>query len=188
MRWPVLIFAALFAMALDTALLHVLAIGPVVPSTLPALAVFVALSAPRRTVLWCSLWLGLLVDLTSPQVAEGARPLHLIGPWALGYLFAANILLPLRTMVFRRNPLTVAVLSAVLVVAAAVVATLLWSMRVWYDDAFVPFGGRSAMTELLWSVPRALGCAIVALPVAWLLIRTAPIWGFQTTGQRTGRW
>jgi len=188
MRWPVLIVTALFVLALDTALLHVLAIGPVVPSALPALMVFIALSAPRRVVLWCAIWLGLLVDLTSPQVGEEGRVLHLVGPWALGYLFAVNVLLPLRTMVFRRNPFTIAVLTMILVIAAAIVATLLWSIRIWYADAPMPFGGRSAVQELLWTVPRAFACAIVALPIGWLLIRTAPLWGFQSIGQRGARW
>ncbi|MFO0873224.1 MAG: hypothetical protein U0575_04545 [Phycisphaerales bacterium] len=188
MRWGVFLVVALVAAACDTSLTALLSIGTIVPQLMPLVAVFVALAAPRTTVLWACLFMGLVVDLCSPAFDAQLRPLHLAGPHALGYLFAANLVLPLRTMVLKRNPLTLGALTAIFSMAASLVVVALWSVRTWYPDPPVVFGGDSALTELGRAGLRALYSGAIAVPIGWFLVRTAPLWGFSPSGQRGARW
>ncbi|MCA9283728.1 MAG: hypothetical protein KDA22_00835, partial [Phycisphaerales bacterium] len=106
MRWGVFLIFALLAVVVDTSLVGALEIRGVMPAVAPLLAAFIALSAPPVTAMWACLVIGLLLDLSNPRMIGADQVFHLIGPYALGYLFAANLVLPLRAMVFRRNPLT----------------------------------------------------------------------------------
>lgn len=187
MRWGVFLLFTLVAVALDTSLLSVFAIGDTVPQLSPLLAAFVCLGAPRLTAMWACLVLGLVIDLCSPVVDPQLRAAHLVGPHALGYLFAANLILPLRTMVFRRNPLTLGVLAGLFSFATALVVVAIWSLRMWYPDAPVVFGGRSALTELGRAGLGAIYCGVLSIPVGWLLVRTAPLWRFRDAGARGRR-
>lgn len=187
MRWGVFLVFALIAVALDTSFLSVFAIGDIVPQLSPLVAIFVCLGAPRTSAMWACLLLGLVIDLCSPAIDPQLRAVHLVGPHALGYLFAANLVLPLRSMVFRRNPLTLGVLAAIFSFSSALVVVAIWSIRGWYPDAPVVFGGHSALGELGRAGLRALSCGVIAIPVGWLLVRTAPIWGFRDGGQRGRR-
>jgi len=187
-RWGVFLIAALLFVALDISFMSVFAIGSITPQLTPILATFVALAAPRVTVMWACLLLGLLLDLCPPPIGEGLNAFQIAGPRALGYFFAANLLLPLRTMVFRRNPLTLAVLTVLFAVAASLVVVMIWTIRSSYPDAPVVFGGRTSLSELGRSALQALASGAAAIPVGWFLVRTVPIWGFQTHGQRLGKW
>lgn len=187
MRWAVFGVAALLAIAADTSLLRVLAIGNVHPQVVPIVAVFVLLSAPRLTGLWAALALGVLQDLCTPLADTAGGVHHLLGPHALGALFAANVVLPLRSMVIRRNPLTLGVLAAIYGVAVALVVVALLVVRSWYGEPLVTFDGQTAPKELLRTGLQALYTAALAVPLGWLLNRSAGIWGFQQTPQRL-RW
>ena len=187
MRWGVFIVFTLLTLVIDTTLQGALEIGGIVPSFAAVLAAFVALSAPPLSAMWAGLILGILMDLSTPHVIGADRPFHLIGPHALGYLFAVNVVLPLRTMVFRRNPLTLGVFAGLTVLAAGLVSILIWSIRGWYADTPVLFGGGSASGELLATLLRAAYTALVGIPVGWLLVRTAPAWGFGAGAHRFNR-
>lgn len=187
MRWGVFLVAALLALACDTSLLSLFSIGTVVPMATPTLAVFVALSAPRMTALWAALWLGLLLDLASPMADGEGRAVFIAGPHALGFVFAANLVIPLRSMVIRRNPFTLGVLAALFAVAASLVVVAISVARSWYPGALSPFGPGGASGELWRSAVAALYTGAFGVPLGWLLARSTPIWGFQTPGPRARR-
>ena len=187
MRWIVFLVAALLALSMDSSLMRIFAIGKAHPQVTPVLAIFVLLGAPRLTGMWAALLLGVLLDLCSP-IADTAGGVHyLLGPHALGFLFAANVVQPLRTMVIRRNPLTIGVLSAIFSFAAALVVVAFMVVRSWYGEPLVIFDGSAAPSELLRALLRALYTGILAVPLGWILNRTAGLWGFQQPPQRL-RW
>jgi len=187
-RWGVFLIFAILAVAVDTSITGALSIRGVVPSVSPLLAAFIALSAPPLTAMWACLLIGLLLDFTNPGMIGSDQVFHLIGPYALGYLFAANLVLPLRAMVFRRNPMTLGVFAGTFVVAAGLVYTMIWSIRGLYDPAPIVFGGRTALHELLNTLLRAVYTGALGVPLGWILARTAPLWGFTSSSQRFGRW
>lgn len=188
MRWGVFLVFALAALVIDTSLMGAFEIRHIVPGVTPLLVAFIALSAPPVTAMWAALLLGIGRDLANPHVIGTDQVFHLIGPSALGYLFAVNLVLPLRSMVFRRNPLTLGVFTGLTVIAAGLVYTTLWSLRALYEPAPVIFDGRSATRELFVTLLRAVYSGAIAVPLGWILARTSGLWGFAPTSQRFGRW
>ena len=145
------------------------------PNVVAPLAVFIALFAHRSAVLWACWILGLLIDL-SPQ-SVGAT-YHILGVNALAYTAGGYLILQLRTTVFRRRTLTVAFLTALMVVAAALVSVMLLTIRSWYPGE-LPY---RPLVELRNDVLIALYSGVVALPLGWLLNQSFPLWGFQHRG------
>ena len=177
MRIGVFIIFLIAVVVLDTRFMEVLRIGGTVPGLAGTLAVFLVLSAPRRAALWACLSIGLLLDFNVEALYNGS-PYHLIGPYTLGFLFGANLLLPLRSMVFSRNPLTFGLLTFLFLFAVTIIYLALWRIRGFYAGSLPVWGTDSAVTQfgrlLLW----ALYSGGIAIPIGWALVRTTPIWGF----------
>ncbi|MDG2030346.1 MAG: hypothetical protein P8J45_05015 [Phycisphaerales bacterium] len=177
MRIGVFILFLVFVVILDTSLMEMLRIGGTVPGLAGTLAVFLVLAAPRRNALWACLAIGLLLDFNVDALYDG-RPYHLIGPYTLGFLFGANLILPLRSMVFSRNPLTFGLLTAFFLLAVSIVYLALWQIRGHYEGSMPVWGDGSAVSAfgmlLLWAVYSGA----IAIPMGWLLVRTTPLWGF----------
>ncbi|MCH2152134.1 MAG: hypothetical protein MK089_02215, partial [Phycisphaerales bacterium] len=112
--------------------------------------------------------------------------MHVIGPHALGYVLGAWIVLSFRTYMFRRRVLTVALMTAVVVLAAGVTQIAIGILRFWLPWAggeLVPFGAG----ELLHEFGNAAYSMLLAIPVGWLLLQTIPIWRFDYgTSRRSG--
>ena len=189
MRWGVFIIFALIGIAIDGGLLDVLRIESlwdVRPNFCAVLAVFVALSAPRLAALWGCFVLGLLLDLSTPYTADGNRIVWLVGPYALGLLAGGWLVVRGRTMVFRRRALTIGVmtLGCLLVAQAVIVVLLALRSRGWYPGGPVHWTDFSLGIEVLRRILVALYSGLFGVPAGWLLIRTLPLWGFQTSGHR----
>lgn len=178
MRLGVFVIFLVVAIVVDTRFMEALRIGPVIPSIAGTLAVFLVLSAPRQSALWACLALGLLLDFSDVALFDGVYPYHLIGPYTLGFLFGANLILPMRAMVFSRNPLTFGLLTFFFLLGVTIVYLALWQVRGFYDGSPPPWGDGGVFNELgrrlLWSLYSGL----IAIPVGWMLVRSAPIWGF----------
>jgi rod shape-determining protein MreD len=188
MRWGVFIVALFACLVLDAGFLNVLEIRGVTPALIPVLAVFVAMSAPRRTALWGCFVIGLLVDLSNRMTVAPDLPFHLIGPNVLGYVAGCHLLLPLRTMVFRRNPLTIGVMTLLFLFIASLVAVAVLLVRSWYPDTEIFWRGDSALGELTARFFTSLYSSLIAIPAGWIFARTAPLWGFHPSAQRSARW
>ena len=147
-------------------------------------AVFIALSAPRAAALWACVSLGLLLDLAYPVTAGDNRVLHLIGPYALGYLAGGWVIVQWRTMVFRRRALTVGVMSVVFVLIAQIIVVCLYAVRSrdWYPGEVIHWSETSGWVELGRRTVAALYTGIFAIPAGWLLIKAMPLWGFEGKG------
>ncbi len=183
MKWIVFVIVAIFAVAIETSpirnLVTLHALGDLYPSLVSVLLVFVALFAPRTTALWAAWGLGLFMDLALPR-ASGL----LIGPLALGYCFGTFLVLQVRTMVFRRRLLTLAVLTMMFCAASAIVEVALPTIRSWFGSAveFQPF------VELLRRFGMAVYSGLLAIPVGWILMQTLRLWGFQHATDRRRTW
>jgi cell shape-determining protein MreD len=192
----VYIIAVFVALVFDTALSEALSIDSggwdIRPTAMPAVAVFVALSAPRLTALWACMVLGLLVDLNNSISLEGGTDnIHLVGPFALGYVFSGYFICQLRASVFRRRALTIAVLTVAFAFMAAVVAVSCGVIRSWLPlgmvGARVLWPSMPAGGEMLRQFFSALYSGLLAWPLGWLLGRSASLWGFQSPA-RTRSW
>lgn len=180
----VFVVALALCLGLDTAFLDLIAVGGVHPSATATLMVFVALFAPRSTALWAALAAGLVMDLLSPVAVADGRPLHLPGPFALGFVFGTQLVLLLRSMVFRRNPVAVGLLTLPYLLAVSLAYVALWSIRGFLPGSGVPWAGESATAELLRWLWRGLYSAGFGIPFGWLLLTTWPIWRFDTSSLR----
>lgn len=190
MRWQVFIVFAFIFLVLDSGFMNVLQVElPVVrtiaPNIVAMLAVFVCLFATRLSALSACLLLGVLMDLSLPAMAGPAgRSVYIVGPHALGLLFAGYLILQMRTMVFRQRALTVGVLTALCVVMAGVVMTAIYVIRGWYGEGVAyPMHG-SAFREVLRHMGIGLYSGLLAVPLGWALLQTTPAWGFQQSHQR----
>lgn len=190
MRWGVFAIVALLVLAIDAGLSDVLRIESlwdVRPNFSSALAVFIALSAPRTAALWACFVIGLLLDLTIEHTAAGGRSVYLVGPYALGLLAGGWLVIRGRTMVFRRRALTIGVMTmlCLLVAQVVIVVLLVLRSRSWYPGGAIDWPGTSVGIELLRRILIALYSGVAALPAGWLLVRTLSLWGFQTAVHRT---
>ncbi len=188
MRWAVFLVFAALAMLLDGGLGTVLALETlwgIRPSACAVLAVFVALSAPRTAALWSCLLLGLLLDLSAPLTMPGGRVLHLVGPCALGFVAGAWLVLRGRTMVFRQRALSIGAMTVLFLLAANAIAVALYAARTWYPGGPVHWTDASTAAAILRRVLIAVYSGLLAVPVGWLLVRTTPLWGFETITRRS---
>jgi cell shape-determining protein MreD len=189
-RWPVFIIAMFLVLVFDAALAPALAIDSqgmnIRPGASAALAVFVALSAPRLTAMWACLILGLMLDFANLISLGGTNEVCIPGPYALGYVFSGYFICQLRSSVFRRRALTIGVLSVGFAFAAAVVVVSCSVIRGWLPGPTLYWTAGTARGELLRQFFCALYSGLLAWPLGWLLIRTSALWGFQSGARMRG--
>lgn len=182
MKWWAFLPLALIAVVLDTSFMPVAAINEIVPRVTPALVVLVALYAHRQTAIAAAIVAGLLVDLNTTELHDGVRPYVLIGPTALGYVLGASIVLPLRSMVVRRNPFAFGVLVAIFSLGAMLVTTFIFSVRGWYAGPTPPWLAEAPQgTALGWmgvEALRALWSGAIGIVASVPLQRFAGALGF----------
>lgn len=190
MRWAVFLIFAVAGIVFDAGfgdVLRVDGLWSIRPSLSAVLVVFVALSAPRTMALWACFVLGLLIDLSSQHSAGGNRIVYLVGPHALGFLAAGWMVVRARTMVFRRRPLTIGVmtLGCVLTAQAIVLAVLVLRSSGWYPGGVIYWTDTTLGVEVLRRILIAVYSGLFAIPAGWVLVRTMPLWGFQAVSHRS---
>lgn len=180
MNWPVFAILAYLLLGLERGLRDALAIGPVQPSFLLALGAFIALSAPPMHAVWACLVLGLTLDLTGgwPMLAGPGQPI--IGPYALGGVLMAQVILTLRGKLVRHHLATLSVLTFFGVLAAQIIVLILLSIQKLTGAPLAFEVGR----EVLVRLGSAGYTAILAVPLGLLLIAAAPLLGFTGHGPR----
>jgi hypothetical protein len=191
MRWSVFFIFAYVFLAIETGLDVLLEFGQVAPSFMLVLAVFIGLSAPRTSVIWSMLALGLLTDVTRDYSTVDQQVLRLIGPATLGYLAGAVVVLQLRPMVYRDSVIALVVMVFVVGIFVYLVTVAMLTIR---SLPFLPWSigdpiaGWSAASELVTRFSELVYCAIVAVPLGILLLRTEKLWAFQLAkGSRNRR-
>ncbi|MCZ6836492.1 MAG: hypothetical protein O7G85_12015, partial [Planctomycetota bacterium] len=155
------------------------------PSFMACLAVYVAMFAPRLTALWSCWLMGFLLDLSTPFTPGDGGSFYLVGPYTLGYVFSAYMIIQLRPMVFRQRALTVGFFTLLSLLVVALISVAIFVVRSWYDtDPMVYPTSAGAGGELFRRFGIALYSALIAIPLGWILLATLPYWGFPTTAHR----
>lgn len=132
MNW--IIFAALtwLLVGLEKGLRDALSIGQsgIAPSFVFVLLTFVALSVQRQTVMWAAVVLGLVMDLVfEVPLRQSGGTVTVPGAHVLAYALGAQLILIMRPLMIRRNPLTLAFLSSVGSLVANLVLVMIFTMR-----------------------------------------------------------
>lgn len=185
MNWLLFSILAWIALGMEVGLRDAFQIGhtPLAPSFVMILIVFVALWARPLTLLAAACILGALLDLVNQVNTTHGESVVVLGPWALGSMLAAYTVLNFRAMMFRRNPITAAILCVLAGAIAAAVVVVLLRIRAQYDDIQVA----SAAAELLPRLGAALYTGLVAVPFIWLLNRLGGPLGFRRPMEAAGR-
>lgn len=173
MRWPVVVMVGYVLVGLQMGLVNeFLRLGHTnaVPSLIVPFVVFVALFAPPLPALWTALLLGLTIDLASPR----GTGVIIAGPHALGFTLAAYLVITVRPIMMRRNPLTLMVLSIIASALAQLVVVAIFSFRGIYPDPFAWF----PMRELIERLLSSLYTGATGLLLAFVLFPTMPMFGF----------
>lgn len=178
MNWLVYLVALLVALAFDASVGGVLAFGETRPQVLPGVVVFALLSAPRRTAVRAAMLAGLLADLLAPMVAEDGSMLAVPGPRVLGFALGALAVLQLRSLLYRKNPLSGAVTTFAFSLLAAVVFVAVWTLRGAVTGGGAPWWPTTGAMEMWGRFLGALADAGLAIPVLWLLEKTRSLWDF----------
>ena len=178
MNWPLFAGLAVAFTVLDASFMQVFRVGAAWPSLTPALVAFVAMWAPRSTVLWAALLAGLLGDLATPIPASDLSVIRVPGPQALGWMFGAAAILAMRRSLLRGHPAAVATSTLALLLLAALVWGAIWSARGLWPETEMPWPPGGGLLALRTRALDAGASAIAALPLAWLLARIRPWWGF----------
>ena len=130
---------------------------------------------------------GMAIDLTSQHSVGGNRVVYLVGPHTLGFLAAGWMVVRGRTMVFRRRPLTIGVmtLGCVLIAQVIILVVLVVRSAEWYPGGVIHWTDTTLGIEVLRRTLIAVYSGLFAIPAGWLLVRTIPLWGFQAVSHRT---
>lgn len=184
MSWPAFILTAWVLFGLEIGLKQALGLGTwgVAPSFVVPLAVFISMGAPAGRAVWACLILGIGLDLTwSPPVSSGPAP-TIIGPYALGLALAGQLVLALRSMMIRRNPLTLAFLAFAGSGVMHLMVVAMFTARSLMGDPIVWNAGSQLLSRLGSSAYTALAAFVLAL----LLIPMSPLFGFHLGQGRYG--
>lgn len=178
MNWLLFGLVSWVLFGLELGLRDALRIGPtaVAPSFVMPLAVLVASSAPRAQAWWACLMLGLITDLTNVvELRDQGEAIGVIGPYALGYLLGGHFVMTLRGMVFRRNPLAVAVLTLLAAAVCQIVVVTAYTIRGFYDPIVWQATGQlvSRMGSALFTGGAAIVVSLALLPLSGMLGLTA---------------
>ncbi|MFM7133542.1 MAG: hypothetical protein ACKO0W_04415 [Planctomycetota bacterium] len=178
MNWTVYALAVLVAAACDASFTAVFEVGGIRPQFLPAVVVFALFSAPKRISIRAAMLAGLVADLITPQLDADGTLLYLPGPHVLAFAFGAMVAVPLRGLLYRRNPLSGAAAVFAFSVAAGLVYVFVWTLRAHLVDGSAPWWPESGAGEVWRRGLVAGGNALLAIPTLWLLERTRGAWSF----------
>lgn len=182
MSWVVFSLVAWVMLGLEQGLRGSLELGRtgIAPSFVAVYAVFIACSAPGRAAQWGCLVLGLLVDLSSPWPRTDMGAFTVAGPNAMGALLMCQLVLALRGLMFRRNPLTIAFLACVGFATWQAVVTAVFTIRSFAGDPIVWSPARQLGTRLAAS----LYTGVLGIPLALALLLLVPLFAFQFVPHR----
>lgn len=183
MRWWLFVPTALVAAALDMAFMPTLSVGGFTPSLSMILLAFVALHASRASAIGAGLLIGAYMDAQAPAAFRGGL-VYVLGPHAIACVIAACAALYLRDVLFRKTVLAVAAAVFALACVESLAFIAIGGLRMAYADPGPLWGAGGGAQVLGADLGDALYSALVALPLAWLLLPTLEAWGFQNAGPK----
>ncbi|MFG0293052.1 MAG: hypothetical protein ACIAQF_00825 [Phycisphaerales bacterium JB065] len=185
MNWIVFSIFAWVAIAFETGFRDALALGssPVSPSLAMILVAFVALWAPIRHALPAAIIIGLLLDFGDLVRTPAGEPVVVLGRHAIGCLLASYTVVTMRGMMFRKNIITIVVLSGVTMALTQVLAISMLKFRSLYDIVIVD----DAASQLGSQLGSALYTAALAFVIGPVLNSMKWLFGFTGSGRSNFR-
>lgn len=184
MNWLAFSIAAWVCFCLEEGLRNLLRAGSAAPSFVFALIVGVALAAPTGSVAMAALGLGVLTDLLERVETTGDLPGTILGPHALGFLLAGQLMIAMRPLMNRRNPLSFGVLGLLgSLVAHAVVVAMMTAHSI-FGDSIV----WEAKHQVLVRLGSSLYTGVLAMVLSLAIIPLSGFLGLPAAqGRRFGR-
>jgi hypothetical protein len=183
LNWVVFVMLAWLALGLERGLKPLLVLQggslTLAPSFVMTLAVFIAMSAAPVQALWSCLGLGLMLDLLTPRSLGGTTLVTIVGPHALAYLLGAQLVLTLRGLVIRRNPISLAFLVLAFGIVTGIASTFLIVIKRMLGSSIEGTAG----TELLNQLVSSGYSAILAFFLAFALLPMSSLLGVQTSSR-----
>lgn len=182
MNWLVFTAAAWVLLGLELGLRDLLRLGTsnIAPSFVLAFLAYIAMYAPPATVTFASLILGVAIDLSWPRELRDGQTLTVVGPYALGCLLGGQLVITMRGLMMRRNPLTLAFLATLAALVTQVIVVAFHTLRAIFWNE----GPWSASGELVERFASSLYTGVLALVLSLLLLPLAPLIGFETVQTR----
>jgi hypothetical protein len=175
MNWVVFGLLAWVFLGLEKGLRDALTLGTtgVAPSFVFILLALVAMLAPRGAVFWAAIALGLGMDLIFeiPRQNSGAG-VYIPGPHALAYAVACQLILALRPLMIRRNPLTMGFLALAGSLVAGITLVALLTIRAKLGAPIVWDGKHQLLAALgsaVYTGVLGTGLALLLFPMTGLL-------------------
>lgn len=185
MNWIIFAFITYFVLGFDLGLRELFTVqisnSEITPSFMLIFMVLICSMAPTMPALWSAMILGLLVDLTCSYSSGDAGLVVLIGPYALGYMLGALLILQVRTIIYRRHPFTMALLTFAAGIVVNLLAVFMISVR------YLLGNWMQMYDTFAWSTTdRLFECffilvysALMAIPLGYIFMRISPIFNFQ---------
>jgi len=167
---------------LDAGLRDAFALGKtgIAPSFVIAFVTFIAMYAPAPAALWSALIIGLALDLLFQVPGLGGGPaLTIVGPRIIAAVVGVWLVLTLRGLMIRRNPLTLGFLAGLVSLVWFAALAGLFALRHAISNNTAVEPSRVLMEGLGSSLYTALVAALLAL----VLMPLAPFMGFATGPQ-----
>jgi hypothetical protein len=180
LSWLLFAIFVWIAAALDVSLASLLSLGPSKGSSpiFTAIVVcYIGLFAPLRRTLWCSIAAGVVLDflMLAPRSQTAPDELRLIGPHAIAMLLGVLVPLRLRTLVVRKNPLSLGLLSGLTVLTAYLALIMILSLRgTVRGDVQVSIG-----RGVIHALGSGVLTGVVGFVLAPILLRAAPSLGLR---------
>lgn len=152
----------------------------IAPNFLFVLVTFYAMVAPGKGPAWVAIVLGIAADLlTDLPLSTPAGRAIVVGPHALAYLVATQLVVSLRGIMIRRNPLTLGFLAACGGAVASVALVFIYWARSLLDPLTL-----SPTHDLVVGLASSLYTGVIAIPLALVLLPAAPLLGLPSQQQR----
>ncbi len=185
MKWPLPLFLAYVLLALESPVREFLKLGPASPSLAFPLIVFISLLGTQAAALWTALLIGIVVDCTTLRSAGEGGAIVIAGPHALAYTAAAYLILTLRPIVMRKNPITLVALSIIGEgLAALVVVSVFAIRRMLYHGTWADALPGTLLPDLWQRWLDACYTGVAAIALAAVLFPLLPWFGFQDPNAR----
>ena len=185
MNWAAFALLAWIVLGLEVGLKSALALGgtAIAPSFVVPVATFVALCAQPKQAFWACLILGLGLDLTSVADLDGGGAATIVGPYALGLVLGGQLVLTLRGIMMRQNPLTLIFLAVLASIVMHLIVVSIMTTRTLLGDPIVWNTTDQIFHRLLASLYTGVSTALMSL----ILFPAAPALGFAQGRHRISR-
>lgn len=173
-----MVLVAWIALGLELSLRPALALGStaISPSFVLCIVTLVAMFGQPANVRWTALLMGLAVDLLSTlPLANAAGDVRIIGPTAIAFVIAAQLVMSVRSVMMRRNPLTLGVLAMLAAMASAIALVAIFTLR---SLMFDPMSW-SVTHELLVRGGGAIYTGVIGSLLAFALLPLASVLGLK---------